>query len=320
MLRFVGVFAVFWMLGVTAGLGQEPDIVVHGDRLDEIASQFTTEVAAPSMREDQLARWDERVCVGIVGLAPEQGQGIVDRISTRAAEVGLRVGAPGCRANIMLIFTTDPEVVARNIVDERRDLLGYYAHDALSTGGREGLEAFVTTPRPIRWWQVARNVTADGQVLDNPYTTPSASGREAAAANAAAAAGEPPVGIGAFDGIQAVRSTGSRTRRATRQDLSYILIIVDARQVSDFPFSAWTDYVAMVSLAQINPDAEPSAAPSILNLFSSDVENTPMGMTAWDEAYLRGLYRATREATNARAQQREISRTIVTTVAADRPQ
>ncbi len=317
--RFAGISAVFWMMGAAASSGQEPEIVVYGDRLEETAAQFAVEIAAPSTREDQLARWDESVCVGMAGLTAEQGQVVVDRISARAAEVGLRVGAPGCRANIMLIFTTDPDAVARNIVDERRDLLGYYTHDALSTGGREGLEAFVATSRPIRWWHVARNVTADGQVLNNPNTTPAASGREAAAANAAMAAGEPPVGMGAYNGIQAVRSTGSRMRRTTRQDLSYILIIVDAQRVSEFPVSAWTDYVAMVSLAQIDLEAAPAAAPSILNLFSSPVENTPLGMTAWDEAYLRGLYRATREATNTRAQQREISRVMVTTVAVDRP-
>jgi len=320
MSKFAAIAMLLLAAGATAAAAQEPEIVVVGDRLEQTATQFATELAAPSLREDQLARWDESVCVGVAGISAEQGQVVVDRISARAAEVGLRVGAPGCRASIMLIFTADSDAVARNIVDERRDLLGYYSNDAVSTGGREGLEAFANTPRPIRWWHVARTVTADGRVLDNTSSTPAANGAEAAAAAAAVAGGQPPVGVGSFQGVQTVRSTGTRTRRTTRQDLNYVLIIVDALRVADFPFSAWTDYVAMISLAQINADAEPSAAPSILNLFSSPVDATPLGMTAWDEAYLRGLYRATREATNTRAQQREISRTMVTTVTADRPE
>jgi hypothetical protein len=307
------------LLSAAPVMAQPADIVVVGERLEEVATQFATEVAAPSLREDQLARWDERVCVGLAGLSQEQGQVIVDRISARAAEVGLRVGDVGCRANIMVIFTADSDAVARNIVHERRDLLGYYANDAVSTGGREGLEAFANTPRPVRWWHVARNVSADGRVLDNPNSAPAATAEEAASANAAAANGQPSTGVGSFSGVQTVRSTGSRTRRTTRQDLNYVLVIVDAQRVADFPISSWTDYVAMVSLAQINADAEPVAAPSILNLFSSPVEETPLGMTVWDEAYLQGLYRATREATNTRAQQREIGRTMVNNLTADRP-
>lgn len=320
MFRLAGAAAALVVIGAPLASAQDNDIVVVGERLEQVASQFATELAAPSQREDQLARWDERVCVGMAGLSPEQGQIVVDRISARAAEVGLRVGEPGCRANIMVIFTNDSDTVARNIVNERRDLLGYYGNDAVSTGGREGLEAFANTSRPIRWWHVARNVTADGRVLDHVNSAPAASASEGASANEAAASGQPSTGVGSFSGVQTVRSNGTRTRRTTRQDLNYVLIIVDAERVSEFPVSAWTDYVAMVSLAQINAEAEPTAAPSILNLFSSSVENTPMGMTAWDEAYLRGLYRATREATNTRAQQREISRTIVTTVTVDRPE
>lgn len=314
----VAACVVLWA-PLTAAQQQGDDIVVVGERLEEVTRTFVEELAAPSLREDQLARWDERVCVGIAGLSAEDGQMVVDRISTRAAEVGLRTGEPGCRANIMVIFAPDSDAIARTIVDSRRELLGYYTNDAVSTAGREGLELFANTPRPVRWWHVARNVTADGRVLDNPTTAPAASSSEGASANEAAASGQPNTGVGSFSGVQSVRSNGSRTRRPTRQDLSYVLIIVDARRVAEFPVSAWVDYVAMVSLAQINPDAAPSTVPSILNLFTSSVENTPEGMTDWDEAYLKGLYRATREATNTRAQQREIGRAVVSEISAERP-
>lgn len=297
----------------------DPDIVVVGERLEQVTREFVTEIAAPSLREDQLARWDELVCVGVAGLSATDGQMVADRISARAAAVGLRTGEPGCRANIMVIFAPDSDALTQSIVRDRRELLGYYTNDAVSTGGREGLDAFANTPRPIRWWHVARNVTADGRVLDTTQSAPAATGGEARSANEAAASGQPSTGIGSFTGVQTVRSTGSRMRRTTRQDLNYVLIIVDAQRVAEFPVDAWVDYVAMVSLAQINADAAPSSVPSILNLFTSPVEDTPMGMTDWDVAYLDGLYSATREATDTGAQQREIGRRIIAAMTAERP-
>ncbi|MEZ5961337.1 MAG: hypothetical protein R3C30_13060 [Hyphomonadaceae bacterium] len=302
--------AAFALISVPVALAQEPDIVVVGERLEAVSREFATEIGAPSTREDQLARWDERVCVGASGLAPEQSRIVVDRLSARAAEVGLRIGEPNCRANIMVIFATDSDAVARTLVSERRDLMGYYTHDGVSSGGREGLEAFANTPRAVRWWQVARNVTADGRVLDNPNTTPAASGEEAASAAQAMAAGQPPAGIGAFNGAQGVRSRGSRLYRETRQDLNYIVIIVDTQRIAEFPTSAVLDYISMVALAQVNPAAEPSMVPSILNLFTAPIEETPEGMTDWDLAYLRGLYRAARDAPNSRSQVNEIARSM----------
>lgn len=322
MLRNVCVAVTAIALCSTSATAQpaDSDIVVVGERLEQVTRDYVTAVSAPSVRENQLARWDERVCVGVTGLSASDGQMIVDRISARAAAVGLRTGEPGCRANVMVIFAPDSDAVAQNIVRERRELLGYYTDDAVSTtGGREGLEAFANTPRPIRWWHVARNVTADGRALVTTQTAPAATGAESRAANTAAANGQPSTGVGSFSGIQTTRSNGTRMRRETRQDLEYVLIIVDARRVAEFPVEAWVDYVAMVSLAQVNPDASPSSVPSVLNLFTSAVENTPMAMTDWDVAYLDGLYAATREATNTGQQQREIGRRIVATMTVDRP-
>lgn len=300
-------------LGAGLAAAQEPtapDIVVVGERLEEVSRSFAAEIGAPSMREDQLARWDQEVCVGASGLAPEQSRVVIDQISARAGEVGLRLGEPNCRANVMVIFTADSDTVAQTLVSERRDLMGYYTHDGVSTGGRAGLEAFANTPRAVRWWQVARNVTVDGRVLDNPNTTPAASGEEAARAAQAMASGQTPSGIGALNGAQGVRSRGSRLYRETRQDLNYIVIIVDTQRIAEFPTSAVLDYVAMVALAQVNPSAEPNMVSSILNLFTAPVDDTPMGMTDWDLAYLRGLYRAARDAPNSNTQINQIARSM----------
>jgi len=99
--------------------------------------------------------------------------------------------------------------------------------------------------------------------------------------------------------------------------MNYVLVIVDAARVAEIPANSWFDYVAMVSLAQIDPNATPSEIPSILNLFTSAAETAPNEMTSWDLAYLSGLYRATREAVNSRQQRSEIQRSMVSTLTSD---
>jgi hypothetical protein len=84
---------------------------------------------------------------------------------------------------------------------------------------------------------------------------------------------------------------------------------VDARRLNGATVSAVADYVAFVSLAQVDPNVSTSELPSILNLFNTpDASDRPTSMTDWDIAYLDGLYHATRTAHNARQQENEIVR------------
>ena len=68
------------------------------------------------------------------------------------------------------------------------------------------------------------------------------------------------------------------------------------------------DYVAMVTLAQNDPDADTGRYASILNVF--DDPETATGLTDWDQAYLRGLYDAERSRKNLRAGRTEIADSI----------
>ena len=104
----------------------------------------------------------------------------------------------------------------------------------------------------------------------------------------------------------------SRLSRTTRQDFAAAFIIVDARALSGIGFN-WeglADYLAMVTLAQLDPAADTSSYPTILNMFTP-ARGTPVrAMTDWDVAYLHGLYDATREARSANQQEGEIARSV----------
>lgn len=264
----------------------EPDIVVVGERVQEMVRSFVGEVAEAPAGERQMARWDRKVCPLIAGLPARQMQYMADRIAQRAHQVGLEAEGPGCRANILIFVTPDASVFAQGIVDEYRNLVAYYSTNGISTLGRGPLEDFTNTTAPVRWWHVNQTVSGDGQSVG----------------------GDTP-------GTQVMRTSqpAGRLRRATRQDFLRVLIIVDARQANGVTFQALSDYLAMVSLAQLDPEGETTGIPTILSLFADRDAGRPVatGMTQWDEAYLDGLYNARRTAPSDLWQRRDIAARMV---------
>lgn len=265
------------------------------------ARAFVNSVSFTSS-SNALARWDGRICVGAVGLATDQAQALVDRVSARAQQVGLRPGEPGCTANVMVIYAPDSDRLSREIIDQRRDLLGYVSEDGRQNAGREAMEDFANQPRPIRWWHVSS--TGRGSLRPTDGLTFQSTSQTTAQGAASGGGGGVPSSSGdsALDiqGTEAVRSNGSRTRVQVRpNDLSYVLVVVDARRVAGVPANAWMDYVAFVALAQIDARARTEEYSTVLNTFNSGA--TATGMTAWDEAYLAGLYDARTEVANRQA-------------------
>ncbi|MGD9982417.1 MAG: hypothetical protein AB7H66_08990 [Hyphomonadaceae bacterium] len=261
---------------------------------------FVDQISLRTDDDNALARWDQRVCVGAVGLAPAEAQALVDRISARAQAVGLRTGEPGCRANVMVIYAPDSDAISRQIVDQRRDLLGFQGDDGRITAGREAMEDFANTPRPIRWWHIS--TSGVGSIRPDAARARRPSGTTAAMAASGGGSGGAS-GVGAGDvgspldiqGAEGVRTSGTRTRAEVRNDLSYALVVVDARRVANVPAGAWMDYVALVTLAQLDPDSQTANYPTILNLFNASA-TPPTGLTNWDVAYLQGLYNARSDA------------------------
>lgn len=258
---------------------------------------FVEQVALmPSSNDRPMARWQNDICVGAVGLQPSEAQALVDRISVRARSIGLDPGAPGCRANVMVIYAPDSDSLSRQIVDQRRDLLGYYADGSAVTAGREELDDFANSQRPVRWWYVSEAGAGAMQNRPGAALDRQASGRSQAQA-AAAGEGSSASNAGSgtdIQGMDAVRSNGSRTRTNLRNEMSYTLVVVDARRVAGVSAQAWMDYVAMVALAQIDPNAQTTGYDTVLNLFASP-SSPPAGLSAWDDAYLKAVYRARRD-------------------------
>ena len=117
--------------------------------------------------------------------------------------------------------------------------------------------------RPVRWWNSVVVIPSWGSasVVGDPSAAPE------------------------------IKSPGTRIKQPTRSAIRGSLIVVDASQADGVEVGAITDYIALVSLTDINPEADLTGYNSILNLFAP---KPPSGMskrlTAFDLAYLRGVY------------------------------
>jgi hypothetical protein len=104
-----------------------------------------------------------------------------------------------------------------------------------------------------------------------------------------------PVGpIKAWYGVRTV-VTEPRFSRLTLNHQSVIfqvLIVVDRDETDAINMGQLSDYLAMLSLAEVKPDKVPRGAPSILNMFNDIAAGRvpPEGMTRMDAAYLQALY------------------------------
>lgn len=239
------------------------DILVQGRRIDEQVSGFIDEViAAPSGRGP--ARWRDSICVGVANIRGEAAQYVADRVSQVAIEIGLEVGEPGCRPNILIIGSPDGGGMARGLVEARPKV--FWSGGAGMNRSRAALTAFQNRDAPVRWWHI--NMPVDAQMGTRAVRLPE-DGNER---------------------IYIERTTSGRLRTALRNDLNRVIIILDLTKMDGVNFQQLADYASMVAFSQVDPDADTSNYESVLGLFAHPAET--VGLTDWDMAYLKALYSA----------------------------
>ncbi len=258
--------------------GTEPpavgeEIVVRGRRLEDIEADlrvhiraFVDEVVA-TPRGRGFARWHRTVCISVTNLESTAGQYVVDRISRLALEVGLAPGEPGCRPEVSIVFSTDAKEMAAAMVESQPRLFQPVAGNAGMDLGQVALEEFVRNDKPVRWWHVSLPVDAR-------------TGGPAIELNKTCGLAHCPPNVPV--------AGPSRIHNGTRDDLQYAIIVVDASKLQGTTWQQLGDYLAVIALAQIDPQTNPSAFDSILNLFSNPPAYS--GLTDWDRSYVKALY------------------------------
>jgi hypothetical protein len=272
-------------------------VTVNGARqvLDAVITDYVKSITSPS-RAGKITRWSQGVCPKTTGLQPKFAAYVSWRIRDIAAAIGAPVdSAQSCKPNIHVIFSDHPQALLEGLRKKSPDYLGYYDSDAQA-------DALAQVARPIQSWYATQTRDVHGM--------PHADNRNAGGM----------VEIPIFCSIQpncdgstikiphaqVFDTTGSRLGDGLSGTFYHVLVVAEPARLRDIRVGALADFIAMLSLSQIETPKACGSLPSVLNLLAPDCPQKPEAMTAGDAAFLRGLYKATATA-NLRGQRGEIA-------------
>lgn len=282
MIRTIALATVL-VLTAAPVLAQQPSesddrVTIEGRRAEEAVRAFVAEVGA-APKGVNLARWDRKVCVGVMNLKTEYAQKLADDVSLAAVKIGLEPGEPGCKANVLILADSEADALASRLVkDSLRQLVPPDNRDG--SLGRSPLRKFETSDAPVRWWHVSQTVLTD-------------------------------TGLAYKDGDQVTVRNMGRLKKNVRENMVHVLIILDTKKIGTVSFASLADYVSVVALAQIDADANMHEFPSVLNLFSNKTGDRTARMTQWDLDYLTSLYAVDGDASSATREARRIEQQML---------
>jgi len=181
---------------------------------------------------------------------------------------------------------TTPQALLDNVRKNDPVYLGYATSSAQQ-------DALATVTRPIQAWYTTETVGLDGRrrmdsgrPLGGGITM--SNFNAFALADSSAANNDP---ISMLDAHYA-RSSGSRIDDGIHSGFNHILIVIDSSKMAGQKMVPLADYIAMLALTQLNSlDACQQQQPSIVNIMAVGCDHAEDGLTAFDLAYLQGLYR-----------------------------
>lgn len=223
----------------------------------------TAEVFQPP--GEPIMRWDTPVCPFVQGLPVRFNDFVQDRIARIAASAHVTVAGKQCEPNLYVFATPDPDRLVAALLQQNPRML------ASGRGMGNGAN-FVHSQRPVRVW----------------YDTESHC-RDVTASVALSSKG-PGTGSRIDDMSDNICSDAdTRLTYASTNSMSFVYIVVDLNRVKEVTTRQLADYVAMIGLAHVRPDADAGTVPTILRLFR-DPAHPPQAMSAWDQALLHSLY------------------------------
>jgi hypothetical protein len=267
--------------------------------IEKQARSFVQAYAAASNPQiDQISRWHDPVCVQIKGLTDDLAAAITARIASVAQAQGLPAAAPGCRANVEIVFADQPQSTMDVIAQRQEPLLGYYH--------RERLSQLKTVTRPIQaWYTTATRGSAvnTGSLAQNGHATMANVG-----SGAMGFAGSPRSSAQHNDDViddpqnSAPVGCVDRFTSCYTSVLYNVIILVDGKAVVGKDMGLVADDITMLALSQPRSQDGCNALPSVLDAFAKAAcpgRVPPTGLTAADAAYLSALYASQAEVKKA---------------------
>src|ERR1700742_3604776 len=155
-------FAVLLALCLASSAqAQEPapateHVTVTSDKMppEKALHDFIGSYTAPSPTLAKVTRWHAGVCPGVTGLPASWSSSVTARLRAIAGEAGAPVAKEGCRINIDIVFTKNPQGLLDGVRELKPFLLGY--HDVV----RE--KQLATVSHAVQAWYVTQTVDSEG--------------------------------------------------------------------------------------------------------------------------------------------------------------
>jgi len=223
---------------------------------------------------DQIGRWHEPVCVGVWGLPlAAQAAKIKARIESMAQTVGLPPARPGCKINVEIVFTAQPQAMMDAVAQRWEPLLGYYHRDKTAQ--------LKTITRPIQAWYVTGTESEGVNIggLIGSGIPPDYYLRSPRAVD------DPEQGspMGCVD----------RFTACYKSEFGNVLIIADSKALDGKTLRLIADDMVMLALSQPKSLDGCNALSSVIDAFATSPcpgRDPPNGLTSADIAYLAALY------------------------------
>ncbi len=239
----------------------ERDIVVTGraeaeTTAREVSRQARAVTRPQNMYDGPLARFEDRLCPGILGLKEDFAALMIDRIRYNAEALDIWMASEeGCTPNLIVAFVKDGQGELAGL--QRRH---GYLFESLPVAEREDLLA---EAGPVRVWTTTVMRSRDGMEMSQRQGLT-----------------DPPV--------VSMWSAHSKIYLPVREDITQVVVVFDVEGVAGKSLVQLADYATMRGLARTRPVEDDPAMDTILTLFHSDAP--PLAMTRFDRAYLAALY------------------------------
>lgn len=240
------------------------DIVVTGRQeaapgKGDVSRQARAITRPQNVYDLPLARFEDRLCPGVMGLRTDYAMMVVDRIREHAERLKMWLAKDDgdCSPNFIVAFVKD----GKGQINELQRNHGYL-FDGLQPHERKELLA---EDGPVRVWTSTATRTRDGMPI------PEAEGLV-----------NPPV-------VQ-MAMAHSKIYLTTREDITSVMVVYDLDQIRGKSLVQLADYATMRGLARTRPvDGDGQPMDTILALFDQAAP-PPAEMTTFDRAYLGALY------------------------------
>jgi hypothetical protein len=274
--RFASALAALLVSTPLIAQSEDESILVEGQRMsiNRLVSDTINDAGV-----EALARFELKICPGVVGLSLQQAGKLADMIRANIVALGGKVENPGCTPNATLILTEEPVEFVKQFAKREP---GFF-----SMTPRE-FEQFTSRPRAVASWHVSETRGRDGEELGGSDKVSDRKKRLGQQGGASALAS---LSVGVNSTVNR-NAAASRLYTNTRQEMMFGFAVIDSSKVQGKTIRQLADLATLHLLLDIKQDAGANNRTSILSLFEDRPEGAaaPMQLSSFDRAMVQGLY------------------------------